>query len=81
MDIEEEWSRPLHDVRADVKRTMSLGLHVRNGNGGDFSLAVYAGGWADLSLLAMGACEVIERSADLDTAEDVGPSLMARRRD
>ena len=75
MDNEAKWPRPLPTERSQVRRPMSLGLHVEGSGAAEAEVVLYAGGWADVAVVASSSTEPHQEYVELDDADEFGELL------
>jgi hypothetical protein len=73
MDNDAEWPQPLLTERSAVRRPMSIGVIVRNGDE-EGEVVLYAGGWADFSTIVTGEDPVLTY-VEVEDANGFGPVL------
>jgi hypothetical protein len=75
MDNDAQWNRPVLTERSGISRPMSLGLRIEGGAPAEAEIILYAGGWADVNLVAASSAEVESEYIELETPEEFGPLL------
>jgi hypothetical protein len=73
MDNDAEWPQSLLPERSVVRRPMSIGVIVRNGDE-EGEVVLYAGGWADFTTIVTGEDPVLTY-VELEDADEFGPVL------
>ncbi|MEV7099332.1 hypothetical protein AB0M80_41550 [Amycolatopsis sp. NPDC051045] len=74
MDNDVSWPAPLLRDRGQARRPMSLGVRV-HGDAGEAEFVLYAGGWADVSVIHPGIDGPTAEYVELDDVEEFGSLL------
>jgi hypothetical protein len=75
MDNEAAWPRPVLEDRSEVRRPMSLRVQLEGPEGSIAEVILYAGGWADVLLVAPSSADIEAEYHELDEVEEFGPLL------
>ncbi len=70
MDNDVAWPAPIVTVRAQVKRPLSLGIHLHGDGSVEAEIVLYAGGWADASWVLGEKVHAVNEYVELDTIDE-----------